>query len=58
MAVDRADKLMNTVKIKYSCAQNEREIWRGDQNDHSQLTLTCLKLTIETLENGMEYVQS
>ena len=36
------------------------EVWKGICEDfiHSQSTVTCLKLTIETLELGVKYVQS
>ena len=30
----------------------------GDSNDISQSAFTCLKLTVETLEQGVKYVQS
>ena len=53
-------QIENSRKITLIAEQNEayKQLRQAEGRETSQPTITCSKLTIETLEQGVKYVQS
>ena len=43
---------------RHEVTKESTKIYQFSQQEHSQPAITCSKLTIETLEQGLKYVQS